>query len=628
MSFLHPEYFYYLLPPLFIVFAILFFKKQEEEHFFTQDVMDKLRVSTHALTLKKRNLLFFFILLLMITALAEPIIKEGSVEVKSKSADIMIALDISDSMLAQDVYPNRLKFAKQKALTLLKEAPEERIGVIAFAKNSYLVSPMSFDHSAVGFLLKQLSTESITEKGTDFISLLDVVDRSIKEDSKKYLLIFTDGGDKEDFSKEIEYAKERGIVVFILGIGTQKGAPIKQKNGEFIKYKGEIIVSKLNEDVSELATSTGGVYIEAIKSDKDVKTMLQEIDAISEQKELKSETIKKFIPLFYYPVALALFLLLIATSSWRSRGVAHLFVVLVLSSSVAPKAEAGLLDFVELQKAKEAYEMEDYEKAARIYSKYAEDNNDAHSYFNAGNSFYQEGKYKEAVSLYEKSIFKKKEYKANRFANLGNAHAKLAGQENLLKAKKYFEESLKLVDDKKIRENLEEVKKKIKEEKKKANNQQDKNQDKQEQNKENNQENQDQENQDKPQDDKQDKDSQEEEKDSKDDKSQNDSQDQKQNESEQNKDQEDKDKSEEENANNEEQKQEDKEQQKQELDKLGEEKQEQQKASQVSAAEAKDEMSDDEQRKWLQQLNANQNSYMYLLNDNQNKEEDSDERPW
>ena len=314
MSFLHPEYLFILLP-LFVLFGFLLFKKESTESHFSEEVMKKLRVSSGSMTLHKRNILFFFIGILLSLGVAGPIIKDGEVQVSSKSADIMIALDISDSMLAEDVYPNRLKLAKQKAMDLLKIAPDERMGVIAFAKNSYLVSPMSFDHNAVGFLLSQLNTDSITEKGTDYLSLLKVVQKTINTKNKKYLLILTDGGDKDSFSDEIEYAKENNIIVFILGIGTKKGAPIKQIDGSFIKYKGNVIISKLNTKITKLATASSGVYMQSVKSDADIKAMIREIDSISEKKELKSETISKFIPLFYYPVGLALFLLLLATSS-------------------------------------------------------------------------------------------------------------------------------------------------------------------------------------------------------------------------------------------------------------------------------------------------------------------------
>ena len=162
MSFLHPEFLYYMLPPLFILFGLLLTQKEAQATFFSEEVINRLRVSANTLTLRARNALFMLIGILLVIALAGPVIKEGKIEIKAKSADIMIALDISDSMLAEDVYPNRLRLAKQKALDFLRLAPNERIGVVAFAKNSYLVSPLSFDHDAVAFLLKNLDTSSIT----------------------------------------------------------------------------------------------------------------------------------------------------------------------------------------------------------------------------------------------------------------------------------------------------------------------------------------------------------------------------------------------------------------------------------------------------------------------------------
>ncbi|MCW8895248.1 VWA domain-containing protein, partial [Sulfurimonas sp.] len=461
MTFLHPEFLYYMLPPLFILFALLLTQKESQAHYFSKEVMDRLRVSANTLTLKARNALFLLMGFFMILALAEPVIKDGTIEIKAKSADIMIALDISDSMLAEDVYPNRLEMAKQKALTLLDESPNERIGIVAFAKNSYLVSPLSFDTSAVAFLLRQLNTQSITEKGTDFLSILDVVSKTQKAQEKKYLLILSDGGDKSDFSDEIEMAKEHGISVFILGVGTKKGAPIKLQDGTFIKQNGDIIVSKLNESISELATKTGGVYIQSTTSSDDIKTMLKEITNISDEKELKSEEIQRYIPLFYYPVAMALLILLIATSSMSKRQSVSLPSVFILFSLLFTNVhvEAGILDFVELNKAKEAYEKGNYDESAKLYEKYAKESANGESYYNAANAYYKQKKYKEAIESYKKATFDTPEARAKNYSNLGNAYVKEQGEDSLQKAIESYEKSLEIQEDKDTRENLQEVKK-------------------------------------------------------------------------------------------------------------------------------------------------------------------------
>ena len=633
MSFLNPQALYFLLPPLLIFFGFLLTKKETQGHLFSDEVMNKLRVSANTLTIKARNTLFLLIGVLIVIALANPVIKDGTIIIKAKSADIMIALDISDSMLAEDVYPNRLKLAKQKAMELLKNAPDERIGVIAFAKNSYLVSPMSFDHSAVGFLLRQLNTESITEKGTDFLSLLNVVERSIKKESKKYLLILSDGGDSSDFSDEIAFAKDNNIVVFVLGIGTEKGAPIKKKDGSFIKYDGEIIVSKRNENISKFATSTGGVYIQSVKSNADIKAMLSEIESKSEQRELKSEEVQKFIPLFYYLVGLALLLLLIATSSIPKRVDSHMPSVFILFALlfINPHAKAGLLDFVELKEAKKAYESGDFEKSAKLYSKYAEISKKGESYFNEGNSLYKQGKFDEAIKTYQKATFDDDILRANNLANLGNAHAKKGKPESLQKAVEAYEKSLKLKEDKEVRENLEAVKKELKKQKKEQEKKdKDKKQDK-----------------DKKKDDKQDKskdgkksDKQDKSKDGK--KSDKDSQDKERSKKEKDssnskksKDKKQKDsddmksKKKKEESKNKENKETKSQKKKDDLEQLKKQDDNKIKDSPSNShAENVDKMSDAEQDKWLKQLNMNKNTYMYKLNDSKPQERKANEKPW
>ena len=635
MSFLNPQALYFLLPLLFIFFWFLLTKKEAQGHFFSDEVMNRLRVGTNTLTIKTRNVLFFFIGILIVIALGNPVIKDGTITVKAKSADVMIALDISDSMLAEDVYPNRLKLAKNKAMELLKTAPDERIGVIAFAKNSYLVSPMSFDHSAVGFLLRQLNTNFITEKGTDFLSLLDVVDKSIKKESKKYLLILSDGGDSNDFSKEIAYAKEKNIVVFILGIGTKKGAPIKKEDGTFIKFNGEIIVSKLNENISELATSTGGVYIQSVKSNADIKAMIREIESKSEQKELKSEEVQKFIPLFYYPVGLALILLLIATSSMAKREkmqIPSVFILFVALLSINPHAKAGLLDFMELKEAKEAYENGDYEKSAKLYSKYAQSSKKGESYFNEGNSLYKQGKFDKAIESYQKATFNDDISKANKFANIGNSFVKQGKLEGLQKAVEFYEKSLKLNEDKEVRENLEAVKKEIEKQKKEKQKKQekDKKKDDNKQDKDKNKKDKDKKSDDKKDESKDGDDSDKDSKDKEKSKDKDNSSKSKKSKDDKQKDSDDmKSKKEQDNSKGEENNETKPQKKKDDLEKLKKEDENQTKdSSQTPHAMNGDKMSDAEEEKWLKQLNMNKNTFMYKLNNAKQQERKANEKPW
>jgi len=627
LSFLYPEFLYFILPIVFVLFGFLLTQKEIHQHFFSDEVMERLTIHSNGLTLKRRNGLFFLSSIFLVIALAGPIIKEGTIEIKAKSADIMIALDISDSMLAQDVYPNRLKASKQKMIDLLKIASEERIGVIAFAKNSYLVSPLSFDHGAVSFLLKQLNTDSITEKGTDFLSVLNVVNSSIKKESKKYLLLFTDGGDSKDFSKEIAFAKEKNIVVFIIGMGTIKGAPIKLNDGSFIKQNGVIIISKLNDKISDLATKTGGVYIKNVNSTDDIKAMKQEINRISEKKELRSEEINKFIPLFYYPLAFALFILLIATSSFSKQNLPKFLTAFILITLLAPmqNAQAGFLDFMELESAKEAYSNGEYEKSQKLYGKYASTTKSGDSYYNEGNAFYKQGKFKEAIKSYEKATFDEDILKAKKYSNMGNSYVKSQEPKSLEKAVEMYEKSLKLNDDKDTKENLEAVKKVIEEQKKKEEEKKKKDNKDKDKNKKKDDKKSDK------KDDKEKKDGDKDKKSDKKDKSDKDSQkkDEKSSEDKKDSDKKESEKSKEDKKKESEDSNKTKEQKpKDDLEKLNKDNNSSKSQQEAGMKKSQEIMSDAEQAKWLKQLNSQQNTYMYMLNKQKYNKEDSNEKPW
>ena len=625
MIFLHPEFIYYMLPVLIVLFILLIMQKESLEHYFSDEVMDKLRVNSNSLTLKARNALFFLAGVLIILALAQPVLEGGKVKVKSTSADILIALDISDSMLAQDVYPNRLESAKKKALELIDRATKDRVGVIAFAKNSYLVSPISFDSKTVAFLLSKLDTTSITQKGTNFLTMLGTVAKTNTNTDKKYLLILSDGGDETDFSAEIAFAKEKGITVYILGMGTETGAPIKKRDGSFVKHNDKIIVSKLNESISEFAIKTGGVYIENTTSSKDIQAMLSEIVKNSEHKELKSQEIQRYVALFYYPIILAMLILLVAFSSIGKR-VKHsmpasAFILFTLIFSSAP-AVADMFDFRKLDNAKKSYSAEDYNSSALIYEEYAKKTDNGQAYYNAGNAYYKNKEYLKALSAYSFAKVENKDLKANKLANMGNALAQLGTKNSLERAIKHYEASLKIKEDKFTRENLEAVKKVLEENKDKS--EKDEQADK-------------------------DKESKEQKTDEKGDDADeaNDTNNKNKNKDSKNNDSSKSNKSDEEkNPDNEKKSDDGKSKEEDDKDEdsgdnnnggdAEQSKELKDKSKDEAKSEGKDlksgsklqEMSDSEEAKWLKKLNSKQNTYLYRLNEPQDEKKDKNEKPW
>ncbi|MEN8303899.1 MAG: VWA domain-containing protein [Campylobacterota bacterium] len=626
MIFLHPEFIYYMLPVLIVLFVLLIMQKESLEHYFSDDVMNKLRVNSNSLTLKARNALFFLAGVLIILALAQPVLEGGKVKVKSTSADILIALDISDSMLAGDVYPNRLESAKNKALELIDRATKDRVGVIAFARNSYLVSPISFDSKTVSFLLSKLDTTSITQKGTNFLTMLKTVAKTNTNTDKKYLLVLSDGGDEKDFSAEIAFAKEKGITVFILGMGTEAGAPIKKRDGSFIKHNDKIIVSKLNESISEFAIKTGGVYIENTTSLKDIEAMLSEIMKNSEHKELKSQEIQRYIPLFYYPIILAMLILLVAFSSIGKR-VKHnmpasAFILFALIFSSSPSI-ADMFDFQKLESAKKLYDAKDYNASAQIYEEYAQKNDNGEAYYNAGNAYYKDEQYLKALSAYSFSRVEDEELRANKLANMGNALAQLGTQNSLERAVKHYEASLKIKEDKFTRENLEAVEKLLEENRDKS-----KKEEKPDQDREAKEQKTDEKGDDA--DEANDTNNKNKNKDSKNnDSSKSDKSDEEQNSNNKKKSDDGKSKEEDE-KNGDESDDESAGDAKQQSKELKDKKKSEveKKEKDAKGGSKLQEMSDSEEAKWLKKLNSKQNTYLYRLNEPQDEKKERNEKPW
>jgi len=475
MMFLHPEFIYFMLPPVLVLFYFLLTQQEVHLSFFSDEVLAKLRVQSNKMTIKARNGLFLLMFLMIILSLAQPVIEGARIKVKARSADIMVALDISDSMLAEDVYPNRVEFAKSKIIAFLDEAGSERIGVMAFAKDAYLVSPLSFDHRAVKFLLKQMKPSYITEKGTDFVRLLDSAARILRKNGEKYLLILSDGGDENSFDEAVKLAKEHGIKVFMLGIGTKSGSPIKLKEGGFLTYKGQTVITRLNHAAAKLAIQTGGIYIKSVVSSDDIRAMLSEIAKKTDSKKLKEEEIVRYTPLFMYPLGMAMLLLLIATSSMSGRrhvnvpgGVIAGFIMLAQSTC----SEAGLMDFIQLDRARMAYESGDFNKSAILYGEYAKCSNSSEALYNQANALYKEGKYISAADIYKEIHTSDPLLQFNALHNLGNAYAKQGTKEKLEAAIAAYNMAIKINKDDKTCENMKMVKKlleKMKQQKKEKN---------------------------------------------------------------------------------------------------------------------------------------------------------------
>jgi Ca-activated chloride channel family protein len=289
--------------------------KQSLESYFDPAILKRMRHTKRGVSKRVRNVMLIVALALAIVALARPVLFNGEIKVQSSTIDVMVGFDISHSMFAEDIYPNRFEFAKQKFDTFLNDMKESRIGVIGFSSQAFLISPLTKDIGSLKFLVKNMSFENMSLKGTDIHSALEVTARLLKNQKRKALLLFTDGGDKEDYSKEIAYAKEHGIVLFVYAIGTQKGGVIKGKQGVLKDPQGNIVVVKRNDQIKALAMQTGGAYLKYGMRKNDITELSNNIKSKFKDKKIKEQTIRDTQELFIYPLLLSILFFLASFSS-------------------------------------------------------------------------------------------------------------------------------------------------------------------------------------------------------------------------------------------------------------------------------------------------------------------------
>jgi Ca-activated chloride channel family protein len=496
-----------MLVPVILLMFLIITNKDSFEKYFSKETLAKLSVSNRHMNKTTRNILFFISIILMTIALARPVAQEKEHSFKQEVSSIVVAIDVSKSMLANDIYPNRLTMAKQKLLDIIEHSKKNAIAVILFAKSSFILSPVTQDFNSLKILVNNLDTGTNFDNGSNIFSTLEATNKLLKDYDNKNLLLLSDGGNSTDYIKEIEYANKNNINIYTIALATKKASPIKLENGEFLANKdGSIVTVALNETIKNLSLNTQGGYINYSITNDDIKQILVDIDKKSSKKELESKKFKTYTELFYYPLGLAIFILLFAFSSlpnFRSKKVVNTFLVLTIVS-FTNSLEASIFDFKTINEANEQYKNKDYKKASKSFEKVL---NSSEANYNLGNSLYKEGKYKEALSKYTNVVTNNKDLEYQKLHNMGNSYVKLKDLET---AKKMYENALKIKDDKQTKENLETVNKALEKKQKKNNKDKNKKQNKDNKDKKKQDKNKkDQKNKDKKKEDKQNKDNKE-----------------------------------------------------------------------------------------------------------------------
>lgn len=320
--FQHIEYLYGLsvIPLLAIIYAIMVsWKKKVLKDFGSIDLVNKLMPEVSSAKPLLKFIVMLFAVLFLIIGLANPQIGSKMEEVKREGVDLMIALDLSNSMLAEDLVPNRLEKAKNAISQLIDELHGDRIGVIVFAGDAYVQLPLTTDYAAAKLFLSTINTELIPTQGTAIGAAIDLAVKSFgeKNENNKAVIVITDGESHEDDAKtNTEEAAKKDIIVHAIGMGSSQGAPIPVYNkGQLLGYRkdkeGNTVVTKLNEPIlQQLAALGNGTYVRATNTQVGLDILFGEINKM-QKKEYGSKMFTDYEDRFQYFFGIALLLLIL-----------------------------------------------------------------------------------------------------------------------------------------------------------------------------------------------------------------------------------------------------------------------------------------------------------------------------
>ena len=288
-----PEYFYLMITiPIFIlVFVIVLrWKFSTQKKFASEQMLEFLSPSKSSFKPFLKLIVFFFLIVFLTIGLVNPKIGTELESVKREGIDIVFAVDVSKSMLAEDVAPNRLEKSKRLVNTIIDQLISDRIGIVAYAGNAIPQLPITTDYSAAKMFLQSMNTNMLSSHGTVIDLAIDMSLSFFDMDDKtnKVLIIISDGEDHNQLAFEsVKKAKDLGVKIFTLGVGSDKGSPIPiRTNGVIESYKknrnNEVVITKRNADVlNEIASLTDGKYTNANDTQivlDFIKTELKEID--------------------------------------------------------------------------------------------------------------------------------------------------------------------------------------------------------------------------------------------------------------------------------------------------------------------------------------------------------------
>ena len=315
--FANSEYLYLLaiIPLLMVALAFVAHRRKRLlARFGNSEIVRELIPDFSQGRLRLKALLYLTSLALLIFAAARPQLGSKLREVKAEGVEMMLVVDVSNSMLAEDFEPNRLERTKYAINKLFEGLQQERVGLVAFAGEAKVQLPITSDYRMAQAFAKRLSPTLIAEQGTDVGKALELAMLSFSGQSERsrVIVLITDGENHEDDAvATARKAAEMGIRIYTIGIGTPEGAPI-EIGGEFVKDENdEMVVSKLNEQMLEqIATTTQAAYVRASKQSIGLEEIVKGINEM-ERSELTTVKYEEYNEQYQWLVAVVLVLLLL-----------------------------------------------------------------------------------------------------------------------------------------------------------------------------------------------------------------------------------------------------------------------------------------------------------------------------
>ena len=318
-----------LIPFFFILHALVIrLRKRRLRRFGDETLVNQLMPSYTVSKAWVRLVLFSLAFFFFVIGLSRPQIGAKLKEHETKGAEIMIVLDVSNSMLAEDYSPNRLDRAKLAISRLVDKLRDDRIGLIVFAGNAFVQLPITTDYVSAKMFLSSISTESVPVQGTAIGDAINTAMRSFSAQSEKSraVIVITDGENHEDDPvTAAKQAAEMGARVFAIGVGSPEGKPIPM-NGELLKDKdGEIVVTRLDEKVlQDVAAAGNGVYVRAGNNEFGLNPIIEDIRKMDDER-YNSIVFEEYDEQFMYFLAIALFFFILEMLVGDRRSAKHLF---------------------------------------------------------------------------------------------------------------------------------------------------------------------------------------------------------------------------------------------------------------------------------------------------------------